>query len=83
MRYGKVVGKGIIRFLFTHLCFERLLRLIELNEPGVLLAHQRLEVRGVAGGLVGAVVGQLQLAGDVVVVGGDRLELVLQLGLDL
>ena len=66
----------------THLGLERLLGLVELDELGVLLAHQRLEVGGVARGLVGALVGQLQLAGDVVVVGRHRLELVLQLGLD-
>ena len=67
----------------AHLRLQGFPGLVGTLELDVLLAQQRLEVLRVAAGLVGAVIGQLELAGHVVVVHGNLLQVLLQLLLDL
>merc|ERR550539_892664 len=62
-----------------HFVLQRLLCLVDLHKLGLLLPEEGLKVVCVRSSLVGAVICQLQLSGNVVVVLGHLPELLLQL----
>ena len=53
---------------------------LRLDDLGLFLAQKSLTVLGIMGGLVGAVIGEFELASDVGVVGADGGQLFLNLG---
>merc|ERR1719430_1929694 len=60
-----------------------LLGVVDLDNLSLLLSQQRLEVVSIRSGLVGAIISQLQLASNVVIVLGNLAQVLLQLDLDL
>merc|ERR1719305_915639 len=65
------------------LVLKGLLGVGQVHNLGLLLAQQALKVLSVATGLVGTVIGQLELPGDIVVVPRHGSQFLLQLHLDL